>query len=108
MLKLERKLQLYLLKRRANLTPSKKGDSMAITQDTVNKKWFEIKGEIQKAWSKLSIDEIEITKGNIRSIAGLVEQKYGQEQEKFLKKFSRITEPFQSKKVHATESASRT
>lgn len=40
-------------------------------------KWTEIKGEIQKTWGKITGDEIEQTKGNLKSISGLLEQKYG-------------------------------
>jgi uncharacterized protein YjbJ (UPF0337 family) len=71
---------------------------MTINQETVNGKWLEIKGEVQKAWGKLTSDEIEQTKGDIKSIAGLVLQKYGDEQEKFQKRFSEIVESFQVKK----------
>jgi uncharacterized protein YjbJ (UPF0337 family) len=71
---------------------------MVINQETVNGKWLEIKGEVQKAWGKLTSDEIEQTKGDITTIAGLVLQKYGEEQEKFQKKFSEIVESLQAKK----------
>jgi uncharacterized protein YjbJ (UPF0337 family) len=70
---------------------------MTINQETVNGKWLEIKGEIQKTWGKLTASELEQTKGDIKSIAGLVLQKYGVELEKFETKFSEITERFQVK-----------
>jgi uncharacterized protein YjbJ (UPF0337 family) len=71
---------------------------MTINQDTVNGKWLEIKGEVQKAWGKLTSDEIEQTKGDIKSIAGLVLQKHGEEQEMFQQKFAKLLEPLQTKK----------
>lgn len=71
---------------------------MIINQETVNGKWLEIKGEVQKAWGVLTSDEIEQTKGDIKSIAGLVLQKCGEEQEKFQKKFSEILDSLQAKK----------
>ncbi|MEZ0393356.1 MAG: CsbD family protein [Pseudobdellovibrionaceae bacterium] len=71
---------------------------MAINQDIVNGKWLELKGEIQKAWGKLTSDELEQTKGDVKSIAGLVLQKYGEGQEKFQQKFAEILEPLQGKK----------
>jgi len=40
-------------------------------------KWTEIKGEIQKTWGKITGDEIEQTSGNLTSISGLIQQKYG-------------------------------
>jgi uncharacterized protein YjbJ (UPF0337 family) len=69
-----------------------------INQDMVQGKWLEIKGEVQKAWGKLTSDELEQTKGDIKSIAGLVQQKYGEENEKFQQKFSEILTRFQDKK----------
>ena len=71
---------------------------MTINEETLKGKWLEIKGEIQKTWGKLTADEIEQTKGDAKSIAGLVMQKYGEESEKFQKKFSEIMSPFQEKK----------
>lgn len=44
-------------------------------------KWTQIKGEIQKAWGKLTDDELEQTKGDMLKVAGLVQQKYGETQE---------------------------
>jgi uncharacterized protein YjbJ (UPF0337 family) len=71
---------------------------MIINQDIVKGKWLEIKGEVQKAWGKLTSDEIEQTKGDIKSIAGLVLQKYGEQSEIFQKKFNDILAPFHDKK----------
>ncbi len=76
---------------------------MTINQDTVNGKWLEIKGEVQKAWGKLTSDEIEQTKGDLKSIAGLVQQKHGENKEQFEKKFSEITHRFIEAKEAAAE-----
>jgi uncharacterized protein YjbJ (UPF0337 family) len=74
---------------------------MKINQDIVNGKWLELKGEIKKAWGNLTSDEIEQTKGDITSIAGLVLQKYGEGQEKFQQKLAEIIEPLHDKKEQA-------
>lgn len=71
---------------------------MTINQETVSGKWLEIKGEIQTAWGKLTSDEIEQTKGDIKSIAGLVLQKYGEDSEQFQTKFSEIVNSIHNKK----------
>ena len=71
---------------------------MNINEDIVKGKWLEIKGEIQKTWGKLTDDEIEQTKGDVKSIAGLVMQKYGEENAKFQDKFSNIVSSFKDKK----------
>lgn len=78
---------------------------MTINEDTVKGKWLEIKGEVQKAWGKLTSDELEKTKGDMKAIAGLVQQKYGEDKEKFDKKFSEITKKFQSSKDSAVNHA---
>lgn len=71
---------------------------MTINQDTITGKWLEIKGEIRKAWGKLTEDEIEQTKGDLTSIAGLVMQKYGEENEKFQNRLAEIVNSIGEKK----------
>jgi uncharacterized protein YjbJ (UPF0337 family) len=71
---------------------------MIINEETLKGKWLEIKGEIQKAWGKITADELEQTKGDVKSIAGLIMQKYGEDSEKFKAKLATILEPFQAKK----------
>lgn len=48
-----------------------------MNQDTLSGKWKEIKGQMRKTWGKLTDDEVEQTKGNMESISGLIQQKYG-------------------------------
>lgn len=43
--------------------------------------WKRVKGEIQKAWGKLTDDDLAQTKGNISQLTGLVQQRYGENQE---------------------------
>lgn len=78
---------------------------MTINQETVNGKWLEIKGEIQKVWGKITDDEVEQTKGDINSIAGIVMQKYGEEKEKFMGKFSQIVDSLNAEKAVVIENA---
>ena len=46
-------------------------------EDIAQGKWKELKGEIQKAWGNITGDELEKTKGDLKSIAGIIQQKYG-------------------------------
>ena len=48
-----------------------------MNEDFLKGKWTEAKGEIQKTWGNLTGDELEKTKGDLKAIAGLVQQKYG-------------------------------
>jgi uncharacterized protein YjbJ (UPF0337 family) len=57
----------------------------------------EIKGDIQKAWGKLTDDDLEKTKGDLKSISGLIQQKYGQTEDSYSKKVSDIFDRFANK-----------
>jgi uncharacterized protein YjbJ (UPF0337 family) len=71
---------------------------MEINENTVKGKWLEIKGDIQKAWGKLTDDELEKTKGDLKSISGLIQQRYGEAQEKSSIKLDEIYKRFEAKK----------
>ena len=77
---------------------------MSINENTVKGKWLEIKGEVQKAWGKLTDDELEKTKGDMKSISGLIQQKYGEAQEKSDTKLSEIFKKFETQKDAAVDS----
>ncbi len=71
---------------------------MEINEEILKGKWREIKGEIQKVWGKIKDDELEQTKGDLSSIAGLVQQKYGEGKSEFREKLSRLMERFGDKR----------
>lgn len=52
-----------------------------LNDNIMSGKWKMVKGEIQKVWGKLTEDELEQTKGNISQLTGLVQQRYGENQE---------------------------
>ena len=52
-----------------------------LNDNIIEGKWKMVKGEIQKAWGKLTDDELEQTKGNVTQLTGLVQQRYGENQE---------------------------
>ncbi|MDD4976100.1 MAG: CsbD family protein [Bacteriovorax sp.] len=53
---------------------------MKINENTTKGKWLEIKGDVQKAWGKLTDDDLEKSKGDMKKIAGLIQQRYGETQ----------------------------
>lgn len=57
-------------------------------------KWKELKGEIQTQWGKLTADDLDQTKGNLKSIAGLIEQKYGHAKEEISTKLHALADRF--------------
>lgn len=76
---------------------------MPINDEKVKGKWMEIKGEVKKAWGKLTDDEIMMAKGDFKAIGGLIEQKYGEKKESYEKKLSEILSRFETKKEGMVE-----
>jgi uncharacterized protein YjbJ (UPF0337 family) len=61
-----------------------------MNNNIVKGKWDEIKGEIRKAWGGLTGDELEKTNGNMESIGGLIQQRYGLAKDDVQRKLSDI------------------
>jgi uncharacterized protein YjbJ (UPF0337 family) len=67
---------------------------METSKNVMNGKWMEIKGDIQKAWGTITNDELEKTKGDLKSIRGLIQQKNGGSEESYAKKLDGIMEKY--------------
>ncbi len=76
---------------------------MTINQNAVQGKWKEIKGDLQKAWGKLTDDELEKTKGDIKAISGLLQQRYGKSHKGYDGKLAEIFKRFDTKKDEVVE-----
>lgn len=74
-----------------------------MNKDIVKGKWLEIKGEVQKAWGKLTNDELDKTEGDMKAVAGLIQQKYGEAKESFQDKLDGIYGSFVDSKDQAVE-----
>lgn len=61
-----------------------------MNSDIVKGKWQDIKGEIRNVWGKITDDELESVKGNLTSIAGLIQQRYGEAKDVVSEKLNRI------------------
>ena len=70
---------------------------MTFNKNTIEGKWNEIKGDLHKAWGNLTDDELDKTKGDLKSIAGLLQQKYGQAQDSYHTRISEIFSRFDVK-----------
>ena len=68
-----------------------------MNNEMIQGKWKEIKGEIITQWGKMTDDEVEQTTGNLISITGLVQQKYGEKKEEIELKLSSIIAKFSQK-----------
>ncbi len=71
---------------------------MIMNENIIKGKWLEMKGDLQKAWGKLTDDDLEKSKGDMKTISGLIQQKYGEAQEKSQVKLSEIFKKFEAKK----------
>ncbi|MCB0351645.1 MAG: CsbD family protein [Bdellovibrionales bacterium] len=69
-----------------------------MNENTIKGKWLEIKGDVRKAWGKLTDDELDKTKGDMKAIAGLIQQKYGDAQENASDRLSNIFKRFETQK----------
>lgn len=65
-----------------------------MNNEMIQGKWKEIKGEIITQWGKMTDDEVEQTTGNLISITGLIQQKYGEKKEEIELKLSSIFAKF--------------
>lgn len=78
-----------------------------MNKNVIQGKWTEIKGEVRKAWGRLTDDELEKTKGDLTAIRGLIQQKYGKTQDDSGKKLSGIFSRFVEKKDDVFESSKK-
>ncbi len=65
-----------------------------MNENIMSGKWNEFKGEVRKIWGKLTGDEVESTKGDMESLGGLVEQKYGLKKDEVARKLGELRDRF--------------
>ncbi len=68
-----------------------------INEEMIKGKWKEIRGEIKTQWGKLTDDELDKTSGNLESIAGIIQQRYGSKKEEIQAKLNGIVSKFSEK-----------
>lgn len=71
---------------------------MKMNENIIKGKWLEFRGEVCKAWGKITDDELDRTKGDLKAIGGLIQQPYGEAQESYSKKLKKIAEQIEQKK----------
>jgi uncharacterized protein YjbJ (UPF0337 family) len=52
-----------------------------LNEDTIKGKWKEVKGGVQKMWGDLTDDEFDQAKGDLTSLSGIIQQRYGESKE---------------------------
>lgn len=85
-------------------SPKVDADTSMFNKNVMKGKWLEIKGEVQKAWGKLTNDELDKTNGDLKALSGLIQQKYGDAQEANSKQLTEIFDRFKDQKDAAVSS----
>lgn len=65
-----------------------------LNQHQIEGKWTEIKSGVRNLWGEITDDDLEKAKGNIQSIAGIVEEKYAETKEDIKKKLDKLMDSF--------------
>lgn len=71
---------------------------MITNQNVIKGKWLHMKGEFQKMWGNVSDSDLSKTKGDLKSIRGLLQQQYGIIELKSKKIWKSFLKQFDSKK----------
>lgn len=48
-----------------------------MNQDRINGSWEQVKGHVQKAWGKLTNDDLSVIEGDRKQLAGKIQERYG-------------------------------
>jgi uncharacterized protein YjbJ (UPF0337 family) len=66
-----------------------------MNQDRINGSWEQVKGSVQKAWGKLTNDDLSVIEGDRKQLAGKIQERYGvakDEAEKQVREWNARTE----------------
>lgn len=67
-----------------------------LNENVIKGKWNEFKGELQRAWGRLTDDEVEESKGDLTALSGIVQRKYGLGQEEVRQRLNEMISRFGS------------
>jgi uncharacterized protein YjbJ (UPF0337 family) len=79
-----------------------------MNQSNLEGKWKEIKGEIKTMWGNLTGDDLEKTKGNVDSIVGLIQQKYGTAKDEISEKVKGLFSKYEGDAIEKKDSVLKT
>ena len=48
-----------------------------MNKDIIEGKWEQLKGKARQQWAKLTNDDIEMVKGDVQTLAGRLQERYG-------------------------------
>lgn len=69
----------------------------SLNEDIIKGKWKDVKGGVRKLWGKITDDELEQAKGDLISISGIIQQRYGENKESIKTKMNNLLRGFDDK-----------
>jgi uncharacterized protein YjbJ (UPF0337 family) len=88
---------------RSTANSKKNCEEDTMNEQAIKGKWREIKGEIQKVWGDITGDDLDKTEGNMKSVAGMIQQKYGDKQDDVSRRLGEIVDRFSDKAADTSE-----
>ncbi|HEY5558038.1 CsbD family protein [Acetobacterium sp.] len=70
-----------------------------MNKDIFEGKWEQFKGEVQKRWGKLTNDDLDVVKGDVRILVGQLQEKYGMTKEAAEKAIEDLKEQHTNKEM---------
>jgi len=66
-------------------------------EDVLKGKWKQMKGDVKKAWGRLTDDDIQRIEGSREKLAGLLQERYGYTRQAVEEKIARFLEELEDK-----------
>lgn len=63
-----------------------------MNKDIFEGKWEQFKGDVQKKWGKLTNDDLDVVKGDVKILVGKLQEKYGMTKESAEKAINDVKE----------------
>ena len=67
-----------------------------MNEEILEGKWKQIKGAVQKEWGELTDNDMDIAKGELTRLEGVIEEKYGHAKDDIRRKLNEIKAQFAS------------
>lgn len=74
-----------------------------LNENVIKGKWNEIKGDVQKRWGKLTNDDFEKAKGDLKNLSGIIQKRYGIAQDEVSRNLDEMLSKYDSDKPTATQ-----
>lgn len=72
-----------------------------MNEHTIKGKWNQIKGDIRNLWGNLADEDIDRAGGNMTSLAGVIQEKYGHAKDDITRKLDEIFAKYDSESANS-------